>query len=163
MTMIREADLPPGHFLAARRPRDGETWGVARPLTGTAKIEAALARLKATDAWAARIAEDRSIMPRDRLLYRRTLRDILDDPSIPWPEEPAPWDDRRLVGKWLIIQRLEAAGLYGAAQAILDHPDNTEARERWYRPGWDNVFYNDPALLAVLTAIGADIEATTAP
>lgn len=70
---------------------------------------------------------------------------------------------RRLVPKSLVIKRLHEAGKLVAALQVLDLPANIYARERWRTPDWPNVYFDDPDLVAVLTAIGADVEAITAP
>lgn len=70
---------------------------------------------------------------------------------------------RRLVPKSLVIKRLHEAGKLVAALEVLDMPANIYARERWRTPDWPSVYFDDPDLVAVLTAIGADVEAITAP
>lgn len=70
---------------------------------------------------------------------------------------------RRLVAKSLITKRLHEAGKLAAAVAVLNDPVNLYANERWRTPDWPNVYADDDELVAVLTAIGADVETITAP
>lgn len=65
----------------------------------------------------------------------------------------------RLVLKRVIIDRLQAAGLLGKARAALDAQD-LYTRERWNSR--EGVFATDPTTIALLTAIGADVEAILA-
>lgn len=74
------------------------------------------------------------------------------------PQELAP---RRTVAKSLIIERLQAAGLLGAAKAALD--SDLYARERWYAPDKPAIHADDAEALALLAAVGADSEAIMAP
>lgn len=79
--------------------------------------------------------------------------EIVEDPPPP-PQEP------RLVRKSVIIDRLHAAGQLDAAYAVLQSASLYD-RQRW--ESRDAIYFNDPTLLAALTAVGADPEAILAP
>jgi hypothetical protein len=68
---------------------------------------------------------------------------------------------RRLVPKSTIIDRLNAAGKLVAASAALNA--NLYTRERWYAPDRPAVYADDPEVLALLAAIGADPAVVLAP
>lgn len=70
--------------------------------------------------------------------------------------EPAP----RLVRKSLIIDRLHDAGKLDAAYAVLQSAPLYD-RQRWETR--DSVYFNDPTLLAALSAVGADPDVILAP
>jgi hypothetical protein len=72
----------------------------------------------------------------------------------------APEDIRILVPKTVIIDRLNGAGLLGAARAALDAAD-LYTRERWNVR--DAVYADDATAAALLQAIGADPAAIMAP
>jgi hypothetical protein len=76
-------------------------------------------------------------------------------------ESPAPPEPRRLVVKSTIIRRLNEAGLLAAAIQGLN--SNLYARERWYAPDWPSIYFDDPEALALLSAIGADVQTIMAP
>lgn len=73
----------------------------------------------------------------------------------------APEPPRRLVAKSLIVERLNAAGKLPLVKAALDA--NLYARERWYAADKPAVYVNDPEVLGLLTAIGADPDVILAP
>lgn len=64
-----------------------------------------------------------------------------------------------LVPKRVIVDRLQAAGLLAKARAALDAQD-LYTRERWNSR--DSILANDPTTIALLTAIGADVQAILA-
>lgn len=68
---------------------------------------------------------------------------------------------RRLIPKSVVQERLNEQGKLDDAFAILQATPLHFGR--WFAPNHPNVYFDDEGLLAVLTAIGADIEATTAP
>ena len=68
---------------------------------------------------------------------------------------------RRKISKALVHQRLIEAGKMEAAKAALD--SNAIAFARWFAPGYDEVFADDPDAVALLKAIGADPDAVMAP
>jgi hypothetical protein len=68
---------------------------------------------------------------------------------------------RRTIPKSLVQARLIDTGKMDAVfAALLSSPANFA---KWFAPDWPNVFADDAAMLAVLTAVGADIETITAP
>jgi len=68
---------------------------------------------------------------------------------------------RRLIAKDVVMTRLDAAGLVDTAQAaLLRRP---VLFGRWFNKDWPEVYADDAAMLAVLTAVGADVETITAP
>ncbi|MBX3583546.1 MAG: hypothetical protein KF810_16800 [Rhizobiaceae bacterium] len=67
---------------------------------------------------------------------------------------------RRKVSKALVHQRLIEAGKMAAAKVALDADAN--AYGRWFAPGFDDVYADDPDALALLKAIGADPDAIMA-
>lgn len=71
----------------------------------------------------------------------------------------APKLSPRLVLKRVIVDRLYAAGKLAAARAALD-AQPLYTRERWNSR--DAIYANDPDTIALLKAIGADVEATLA-
>jgi hypothetical protein len=70
---------------------------------------------------------------------------------------------RTLVRKSTVIRRCHEAGVLAAVMAILDHPSNAYAKARWWAPDWPEVFADDPEMVAMLTAVGADVAVITAP
>ncbi|CAM5401069.1 hypothetical protein AFEL58S_02035 [Afipia felis] len=72
------------------------------------------------------------------------------------PREPEP----RLVRKSIIIDRLNDAGKLEAAYAVLQSAPLYD-RQRW--ESRDAIYFNDPTLLAALTAVGADPSVILAP
>jgi hypothetical protein len=80
------------------------------------------------------------------------------------PAEIATYADapKRTLAKSVIIKRLNDAGKLAAAIALLDQPENLYARERWRSADWSVVNADDPDLIAVLQAIGANVGAITA-
>lgn len=70
--------------------------------------------------------------------------------------------ERRLIPKSTIMSRLHAAGKFGAVWAILKAPGNEYADARWHAPDWPNIYADDPEMLAILNAVGADIPTITA-
>lgn len=73
---------------------------------------------------------------------------------------PAPQPEPRLVRKAVIIDRLHAIDKLEAAHAVLQLASLYD-RQRWEVR--DAIYFNDPTLIAVLTAIGADPDAIMAP
>lgn len=80
--------------------------------------------------------------------------------NTPDPADPLPEPDPRLVRRALIIDRLYAMGKLDAAYAALQAAPLYD-RQRW--ESRDAVYYNDPTLLAVLSAIGVDADVVMAP
>jgi hypothetical protein len=76
-------------------------------------------------------------------------------------EQNAPAPSRRRVPKQLIIARLNDAGKLDAANAALEA--DVYAKARWYTPGQDTVFADDPDTVTMLAAIGADPDTILAP
>ena len=73
--------------------------------------------------------------------------------NAPDPADPLPEPEQRLVRKSLIIDRLQALGKLDAAYAALQAAPLYD-RQRWETR--DSVYFNDPTMLAALSAIGAD-------
>lgn len=80
--------------------------------------------------------------------------------NTPDPADPLPEPDPRLVRRALIIDRLYAMGKLDAAYAALQAAPLYD-RQRW--ESRDAVYYNDPTLLAALSAIGVDADVVMAP
>jgi len=77
------------------------------------------------------------------------------------PAPPPPPAERRLIPKSTIQARLVAAGLFETAfTALLSEPVQFG---QWFAPDWPNVYFDDEGMVALLTAIGADVAAITAP
>ena len=72
----------------------------------------------------------------------------------------APQPEPRLVRKSVIIDRLHDAGKLDAAYAVLQAAPLYD-RQRW--ESRDAIYYNDPTMLAVLNAVGADPADILAP
>lgn len=70
---------------------------------------------------------------------------------------------RRVVKKSTLIRRCHEANVLSSILAILDNPANAYAKARWWSPDWPEVYFDDPDMVAMLTAIGADVAAITAP
>lgn len=70
---------------------------------------------------------------------------------------------RTLIRKSTLIRRCHEAGKLTAVMAILDHPSNAYAKARWWAPDWPEVFADDPEMVAMLQAVGADVAVITAP
>lgn len=67
---------------------------------------------------------------------------------------------RRLISKDVVMARLDSAGLVDAAQAaLLRRP---VLFGRWFHKDWPEVYADDTDMVAMLTAIGADVAAITA-
>lgn len=79
---------------------------------------------------------------------------------MPDPFDPLPEPEPRLVRKALIIDRLHELGKLEAAFAVLQSAPLYD-RQRW--ESRDSIYFNDPTLLAELSAIGADADAVMAP
>ena len=71
-----------------------------------------------------------------------------------------PQPEQRLVRKSVIIDRLHDAGKLDAAYAVLQAAPLYD-RQRW--ESRDAIYYNDPTILAVLNAVGADPADILAP
>jgi len=71
-----------------------------------------------------------------------------------------PQPEPRLVRKSVIIDRLHDAGKLDAAYAVLQAAPLYD-RQRW--ESRDAIYYNDPTMLAVLNAVGADPADILAP
>lgn len=71
-----------------------------------------------------------------------------------------PQTEPRLVRKSVIIDRLHDAGKLDAAYAVLQAAPLYD-RQRW--ESRDAIYYNDPTMLAVLNAVGADPADILAP
>lgn len=70
---------------------------------------------------------------------------------------------RYLLKKSTLIRRCHEAGILPAIMSILDMPANVYAKARWWSPDWPEVYFDDPDMVGMLTAIGADIPTITAP
>ncbi|WP_018184716.1 hypothetical protein [Kaistia granuli] len=80
--------------------------------------------------------------------------------SLPYIEpEPEP---RRRVEKWVIAERIEAAGKSDAAYELLTMPGNRAAFIKWNMPV-PSVFYDDPDTLLFINALGLDPAVILAP
>lgn len=66
-------------------------------------------------------------------------------------EEPDPEPIRRMIDKAIIIDRLTDAQLDQALSLM-----TTRQKERWRMPGHPAVYVDDPEVLGLLQAIGAD-------
>ena len=86
--------------------------------------------------------------------------DALQPPPPPPPPLPVV---RTLIRKSTLIRRCHEAGKLTAVMAILDHPSNAYAKARWWAPDWPEVFADDPEMVAMLEAVGADVAVITAP
>ena len=82
--------------------------------------------------------------------YAKFLLDVEADPSCV-ADADVPPTPRRLVPKSVILSRLTDKQL-DAALALL----STRQQERWRVPDKPAVYFDDPEMLAVLGAIGAD-------
>ena len=65
-----------------------------------------------------------------------------------WSEDDAP---RRMVAKWLIVERLTDEQLDRALGLMTNRQ-----QERWRAAAFPDVYVDDPEMLAILAAIGAD-------
>lgn len=72
-----------------------------------------------------------------------------------WAYEDAP---RRMVAKWLIVSRLTDQQLADAFALM-----SLRQAERWRAAAFPDIYADDPEMLAVLAAIGADAETVLAP
>lgn len=70
---------------------------------------------------------------------------------------------RRVVKKSTLIRRAHDAGVLSFIMTALDNPVNAYAKARWWSPDWPEVYFDDPDMVALLTAAGADVAAITAP
>lgn len=94
------------------------------------------------------------------------FRDLIDgqivETEVPDPE-PTP-DPRRLIPKSVIHERVNDVGKLEAALGALQSQAILYAR--WFAPDWPNVYFDDPEMLTLLSAIGcteAEITEITAP
>lgn len=67
----------------------------------------------------------------------------------PDPEPPPP--SRRMVEKWVVMERLSDQQL-GQALSLM----TARQKEKWRMPGYPAVYADDPEMLQLLGAIGAD-------
>ena len=65
---------------------------------------------------------------------------------------PAPTPPRRLIKKSVVQERVNAIGKLGTVLAALNAEPLYFAR--WFAPDWPNVYFDDPAMLALLSAVG---------
>lgn len=72
---------------------------------------------------------------------------------------PDPPIERRKIARALLVDRLQTAGKLAAARAALDAAD-LYTRERWNSR--EAVYVDDPAVVGLLNAIGADVNAILA-
>ena len=63
---------------------------------------------------------------------------------------------RRLIAKALVETRLQSIGKLEAAQAAL--ASDPVKSLQWLTRAWENVYFDDPGLLAILTGIGCTDE-----
>jgi len=97
---------------------------------------------------------DGANIPNDlRNADRRDYEAWLVAGNVPDTADPQQEPEPRLVRKSLIIDRLQALGKLDAAYAAL-HAAPLYDRQRWETR--DSVYFNDPTMLAALSAIGAD-------
>lgn len=75
---------------------------------------------------------------------------------------PGPIPVRRRVQKWLIAERIEAAGKSDAAYDLLTMPGNRGAFIKWNMPV-ESVYHDDADTVAMLAALGLDPEVILAP
>ncbi|WP_156911728.1 hypothetical protein [Kaistia adipata] len=78
-----------------------------------------------------------------------------DGSSVRYVLEEIPPAPRRRVEKWLIIERVNAAGKAAAADALLNLPGNEFAKFRWLAPV-ESVFFDDPDTVAMVEALELD-------
>lgn len=98
--------------------------------------------------------DDNAHIPNDPLNSDwRDYQSWLSAENVPDPADPPPETEPRLVRKSVIIDRLYAAGKLDAAHNALQAAPLYD-RQRWETR--DSVYYNDPTMLAALSAIGAD-------
>lgn len=76
-------------------------------------------------------------------------------------EYVAPPAEPRLVRKSLIVSRLNDVGKLAAASQALN--SDLYSRERWYAPDQPAVHADNPEVVALLKAIGADLATILAP
>ena len=69
---------------------------------------------------------------------------------------------RRRVDKWVIAERIEAAGKSDAAYDLLTMPGNRGAFIKWNMPV-ESVYFDDAATVAMLAALQLDPEVILAP
>jgi hypothetical protein len=69
---------------------------------------------------------------------------------------------RRRVEKWVIAERIEAAGKSDAAYDLLTMPGNRGAFIKWNMPV-ESVYFDDADTVAMLAALGLDPEVILAP
>lgn len=74
---------------------------------------------------------------------------------------PAPVP-RRKVDKWVIIERVAAAGKGAQAKALLNAPGNETALFKWNAPVV-SVYFDDPDTVQMILALGLDPEIIMAP
>jgi hypothetical protein len=75
---------------------------------------------------------------------------------------PGPIPARRRVDKWVIAERIEAAGKSDAAYDLLTMPGNRGAFIKWNMPV-ESVYFDDVDTVAMLMALGLDPEVILAP
>lgn len=89
------------------------------------------------------------------------IGDAWDGKAYTPPPSNAPAPPPRPVRKSIIVARLHAAGKLMAASAALN--SDIYARERWYAPDQPAVHADNPEVLGLLKAIGADPDVILAP
>ena len=69
---------------------------------------------------------------------------------LPTPDPPP----RRLIPKSVIQERVNDIGKLGAVMAVLRSEGQEINYARWFAPDWPNVYFDDPAMLTLLAAVG---------
>jgi hypothetical protein len=80
-----------------------------------------------------------------------------DGDGVRYVLEDIPPPPRRRVDKWLIAERIEAAGKSDDAYDLLTAPGNRGAFIKWNMPV-ESVYFDDAETVAMLTALGLDPE-----
>lgn len=73
---------------------------------------------------------------------------------------------RRLIRKSVVQERAEALGKFADLFALLLSYEGGIHFGRWFAPDWPNVYFDDPAMLTLLDAVGCtseEIATITAP
>ncbi len=85
-----------------------------------------------------------------------------DGEGVRYVLEDIPPPPRRRVDKWLIIERVNAAGKAAEADALLNMPGNEFAKFRWLAPV-ESVYFDDADTVAMIVALGLDPDEILAP
>ncbi len=116
-----------------------------------ARIDAATGEVINTELWA-QVPDDTAEHLFRELTQGAGIGCTWDGEAFVFP--PAPEPPRRLIPKSVIQERVNDVGKLGAVMAVLRSEGQEINYARWFAPDWPNVYFDDPAMLTLLAAVG---------